>query len=52
MRFTVKAKLGSAFGAVLVLSMIAGAISYSKLTDLASATEVIIGAAGRSSKAA
>ncbi|GLR96429.1 methyl-accepting chemotaxis protein [Bradyrhizobium liaoningense] len=52
MRFTVKAKLGSAFGAVLVLSMIAGAISYSKLSDLASTTEVVIGAAGRSSKAA
>ncbi|RXT47741.1 methyl-accepting chemotaxis protein [Bradyrhizobium betae] len=51
MRFTVKAKLASAFGAVLLLSMIAGAISYLKLSELASTTEVLIGAAARSTKA-
>ncbi len=34
MRFTVKSKLASAFGAVIVLSMITGAIAYTKLTSL------------------
>lgn len=52
MRFTVKAKLISAFGTVLLLSMIAGAVAYVKLSDASSATEVLIGAAGRSSLAA
>jgi methyl-accepting chemotaxis protein len=34
MRFTVKAKLASAFGAVIALSMVTGVIAYSKLTAL------------------
>ncbi|MBW7971521.1 methyl-accepting chemotaxis protein [Bradyrhizobium sp. BR 10289] len=51
MRFTIKAKLACAFGAILLLSMIAGGIAYLKLSDLAATTEVVIGAAGRSSKA-
>src|SRR5450756_241546 len=34
MRFTVKAKLASAFGAVTILSMITGGIAYTKLTAL------------------
>ncbi|MBC9876918.1 HAMP domain-containing protein [Bradyrhizobium sp. INPA01-394B] len=51
MRFTVKAKLATAFGAVLLLSMIAGGVAYLKLADMANSTEVLIGAAGRSAKA-
>lgn len=34
MRFTVKAKLASAFGVVITLSIVTGAIAYSKLTAL------------------
>jgi methyl-accepting chemotaxis protein len=52
MRFTVKAKLASAFGAVLVLSVVAGGIAAWKLSDIAAKTELLLGAAGRSSKAA
>ncbi len=37
MRLTVKAKLAGAFGAVIVLSMITGAIAYSKLSSLSEA---------------
>ena len=51
MRFTVKAKLATAFSAVLLLSMIAGTVAYLKLSEMASTTEVLIGAAGRSTKA-
>ena len=51
MRFTVKAKLATAFGVILLLSAISGAIAYLKLSDMATSTEVLIGAAGRSSKA-
>jgi len=36
MRFTVKAKLASAFGVVILLSMIAGAVGYMKLADMVS----------------
>ena len=32
MKFTVKAKLACAFGVVIVLSMIAGAVGYMKLS--------------------
>ncbi|MBR0963670.1 HAMP domain-containing protein [Bradyrhizobium diazoefficiens] len=52
MRFTVKAKLACAFGVVLLLSMVAGGIASWKLSEIASTTEVLLGAAGRSSKAA
>ncbi len=34
MRFTIKAKLATTFGAVIVLSMVAGGIAYDKLTTL------------------
>ncbi len=34
MRFTIKAKLATTFGAVIVLSMVAGGIAYDKLTAL------------------
>ena len=34
MRFTVKAKLASAFGVVLLLSMAAGGLAYVKLTEM------------------
>jgi methyl-accepting chemotaxis protein len=52
MRFTVKAKLASAFGVVLLLSVIAGGIASWKLSEIASKTEILLGAAARSSKAA
>jgi methyl-accepting chemotaxis protein len=39
MRFTVKAKLASAFGAVIVLATITGAIGYMKLSSLSEAEE-------------
>ncbi|EJN09161.1 methyl-accepting chemotaxis protein [Bradyrhizobium sp. YR681] len=52
MRFTVKAKLASAFGIVILLSMIAGAIGYMKLADMVGTTEVLVSRAGRMEKAA
>lgn len=51
MRFTVKAKLASAFGLVIVLSMIAGGVAYVKLSDLIGATDALVVAAGRIQKA-
>jgi methyl-accepting chemotaxis protein len=39
MRFTVKAKLAAAFGTVIMLSMITGAIAYNKLSALSEAEE-------------
>jgi len=47
MRFTVKAKLASAFGVVILLSMIAGAVGYMKLADMVSTTELLASRAGR-----
>ncbi|MBB4372520.1 methyl-accepting chemotaxis protein [Bradyrhizobium sp. cir1] len=52
MRFTVKAKLASAFGVVILLSMIAGAVGYMKLADMVGTTEVLVARAGRMEKAA
>jgi methyl-accepting chemotaxis protein len=52
MRFTVKAKLASAFGVVILLSMITGVIAYTKLTSLDEAQQRIVGQAGRMKKAA
>ena len=52
MRFTIKAKLASTFGAVILLSAITGGIGYMKLSDTATATESIVSAAGRLDKAA
>jgi methyl-accepting chemotaxis protein len=47
MRLTVKAKLAGAFGAVIVLSMITGAIAYNKLSALSDAEERIVAQAMR-----
>ncbi|SFJ16849.1 methyl-accepting chemotaxis protein [Bradyrhizobium sp. cf659] len=51
MRFTVKAKLASAFGVVILLSMIAGAVGYIKLADMVGTTESLVSRAGRMEKA-
>jgi methyl-accepting chemotaxis protein len=51
MRFTVKAKLASAFGAVIVLSMITGGVAYTKLTQLAATSEQLEQRAARIDKA-
>ena len=47
MRFTVKTKLAGAFGAVIVLSMITGAIAYSKLSSLSNAEDRTVAQATR-----
>jgi methyl-accepting chemotaxis protein len=41
MRFTVKAKLASAFGAIIILSMVAGGVAYMKLSDVMTAAEAM-----------
>jgi methyl-accepting chemotaxis protein len=51
MRFTVKAKLASAFGAIIVLSMITGGIAYTKLTQLADASDILVQKAVRMDQA-
>jgi len=52
MRLTVKAKLASAFGVVILLSMVAGGIAYLKLSDMIAATENLVSSATRMEKAA
>jgi methyl-accepting chemotaxis protein len=52
MRFTIKAKLASAFGAVIVLSMVTGGIAYTKLSSLDDSQERIVAQAARLKKAA
>jgi len=52
MRFTVKAKLASSFGAVIVLAMITGAIGYVKLSSLSDAEERTVSQALRLKMAA
>ncbi|TPQ36406.1 methyl-accepting chemotaxis protein [Bradyrhizobium guangdongense] len=52
MRFTVKAKLASAFGVVLLLSMAAGGVAYMKLTEMISVAENLVSRAGRLEHAA
>jgi methyl-accepting chemotaxis protein len=52
MRFTVKAKLASAFGAVIVLSMVTGAIAYTKLTSLDQTQQRLVAQADRMKLAA
>jgi methyl-accepting chemotaxis protein len=42
MRFTVKAKLASAFGAVIILSMITGGVAYEKLSALDESQQQIL----------
>src|SRR5215472_13453805 len=50
MRLTIKTKLASAFGAVILLSAITAGIGYMKLSDTVSTTEQIVAAAGRMDK--
>ncbi|AWM05813.1 methyl-accepting chemotaxis protein [Bradyrhizobium symbiodeficiens] len=50
MRFTVKAKLASAFGVVILLSMIAGGVAYFKLNDMVTTAEHLSARAGRLAK--
>ncbi|WP_128923947.1 methyl-accepting chemotaxis protein [Bradyrhizobium guangxiense] len=52
MRFTVKAKLASAFGVVILLFIIAGVVSYTKLSDMAATAESMVLRAKRMEKAA
>ncbi|KYG98073.1 methyl-accepting chemotaxis protein [Bradyrhizobium sp. DOA1] len=52
MRFTVKAKLASAFGAVIALSMITGGVAYHSLSTLTEQQERIVGQANRTKLAA
>ncbi|QOZ47356.1 methyl-accepting chemotaxis protein [Bradyrhizobium sp. CCBAU 53340] len=47
MRFTVKAKLASAFGLVILLSMIAGGVAYLKLNETVLTTEHLSARAAR-----
>ena len=51
MRFTVKAKLASAFGLVIVLSMVAGGVAYVKLGDMMSTADSMVLRAKRMEKA-
>ncbi|HEY8338070.1 MAG TPA: methyl-accepting chemotaxis protein [Tardiphaga sp.] len=51
MRFTVKAKLASAFGAVTILSMVIGGVAYNKLTSLDTAQQQLVTQAERMKKA-
>jgi len=52
MRFTVKAKLASAFGAVIILTMVTGGLAYVKLNQLAATSADLVARAGRGDKAA
>jgi methyl-accepting chemotaxis protein len=47
MRFTVKAKLASAFGVVILLSMAAGGLSYTKLSDMIATAESLVAGSAR-----
>ncbi|WP_013500350.1 methyl-accepting chemotaxis protein [Rhodopseudomonas palustris] len=51
MRLTVKAKLAGAFGVVILLSAVAGALGYFKLNEMAATTSVLSQAAERMDKA-
>ncbi len=51
MRFTVKAKLASAFGLIIVLSMIAGGVAYVKLGDMMATADSMASRAKRMEKA-
>ena len=52
MRFSVKAKLTGAFGAVIILSLITGGLAYVKLNQLAATSADLVARAGRGDKAA
>ncbi|MFC0242232.1 methyl-accepting chemotaxis protein [Rhodopseudomonas telluris] len=51
MRFTVKAKLASGFGLVILLTAIAGGLAYMKLSEMTATTESLTAAAARLDKA-
>jgi methyl-accepting chemotaxis protein len=51
MRFTVKAKLASAFGIIIALSMVAGGVAYMKLGDMMSTTDSMVLRAKRMERA-
>ena len=51
MRFTVKAKLASAFGLIIVLSAVAGGVAYTRLGDMIVTAESLVARAGRMEKA-
>jgi methyl-accepting chemotaxis protein len=52
MRFTVKAKLASAFGAIILLSAVSGVVAYTKLNDMVANTDLLVARASRMEKAA
>ena len=52
MRLTVKAKLASAFGVVILLSMIAGGVAYMKLSEMVATAENLVASAARMEKGA
>jgi methyl-accepting chemotaxis protein len=52
MRFTVKAKLASAFGVILLLSMAAGGFAYVKLSEMIDTADNLVSRAGRMERAA
>ncbi|MCP3405895.1 methyl-accepting chemotaxis protein [Bradyrhizobium sp. CCGB01] len=52
MRITVKAKLASAFGVVLLLSMAAGGLAYVKLSEMIDTADSLVSRAGRMDRAA
>ena len=51
MKFTVKAKLASAFGVIIALSMVAGGVAYQKLGDMMSTTDTMVLRAKRMERA-
>jgi methyl-accepting chemotaxis protein len=51
MRFTVKAKLASAFGLIIILSMVAGGVAYMKLGDMMATADSMVLRATRMEKA-
>lgn len=51
MRFTVKAKLATAFGLVIVLSGLAGGVAYMKLGDMMTTADSMVLRANRMEKA-
>ena len=52
MRLTVKAKLAGAFGAIILLSVIAGGVAYMQLGEMLGATESLVTSASRIQRAA
>src|SRR6516164_2225256 len=51
MRFTIKAKLASAFGAIIILSAITGTLAYVKLSESVDTSGDLVQRAGRIDKA-